>query len=75
MSNLGSFHWHALEWVLCYLKGTMSYVIHYSRHHIVFEGYNDLKWITSMDEIYATSGYVLPLVDVQYHVGPISTPS
>ena len=31
MSNLGDDHWHALERVLCYLKGTMSYEIHYSR--------------------------------------------
>jgi hypothetical protein len=35
MSNLGNDHWHALEKVLRYLKGTMSIGIHYSRHPAV----------------------------------------
>src|SRR6266498_5352483 len=32
MSNPGIDHWHALERVMRYLKGTMSYGIHYSGH-------------------------------------------
>ena len=32
MSNPGTDHWHALERVMRYLAGTMSYGIHYSRH-------------------------------------------
>ena len=32
MSNPGTNHWHALERVMRYLVGTMSYRIHYSRH-------------------------------------------
>jgi hypothetical protein len=32
MFNLGDDHWHTLERVLHYLKVTMSYEIHYSRH-------------------------------------------
>jgi len=43
MSNPGDDHWHALEMVLHYLKGTMSYEIHYSRHLVVLEGYSDLN--------------------------------
>jgi hypothetical protein len=59
MSNLGDDHWHALERVLCYLKGMMSYVIHYSGHPIVLEGYSDANWISDIDQIYTTSGYSL----------------
>jgi hypothetical protein len=41
MSNPGDDHWHALERVLRYLKGTMIYGIHYSGHPAVLEGYSD----------------------------------
>jgi len=41
MSNPGDDHWHALERVLRYLKGTMSFGIHYSGHPAVLEGYSD----------------------------------
>ena len=37
MSNPGTDHWNALEMVMRYLVGTMSYVIHYSGHPAVFE--------------------------------------
>ncbi|WVZ53539.1 hypothetical protein U9M48_004466 [Paspalum notatum var. saurae] len=59
MSNPGTDHWHALERVMCYLKGTMSYGIHYSGHPVL-EGYSDANWISD-DELYATSGYVFML--------------
>ncbi|WVZ71732.1 LOW QUALITY PROTEIN: hypothetical protein U9M48_020279 [Paspalum notatum var. saurae] len=55
MSNPGTYHWHALERVMCYLKGTMSY-----GHPAVLEGYSDANWISD-DELYATSGYVFML--------------
>jgi hypothetical protein len=61
MSNPGDNHWHALERVLRYLKGTMSFGIHYSRHPVVLEGYSDTNWISDIDQIYATSGYVFTL--------------
>ena len=51
-------HWKALERVLRYLKGTVNYGIHYTRHPKVLEGYSDSKWISDADEIKATSGYV-----------------
>ena len=63
VSNLGGDHWHALERVLRYLKGTMSYAIHYIGYPRVLEGYCDANWISDADEIYATSGYVFSLGD------------
>jgi hypothetical protein len=41
MSNLGIDHWHALERVMRYLCGIMSYRIHYSGHPAMLEGYSD----------------------------------
>jgi hypothetical protein len=61
VSNPGEDHWQALQRVLCYLKGTMSYGIHYTGYSRVLEGYCDANWISDADEIYATSGYVFSL--------------
>jgi hypothetical protein len=58
MSNSGIDHWHALKRVMRYLCGTMSYGIHYSGHPAVLEGYSDVNWISDVDDIKATSGYV-----------------
>ena len=61
MSNPGDDHCHALERVMRYLKGTMSYNIHYTGHLKVLEGYCDTNWISDVDELYGTSGYVFSL--------------
>jgi hypothetical protein len=61
MSNPGTDHWHALERVMRYLQGTMSYGIHYSGQHAVLEGYSDSNWISNADELYAISGYVFTI--------------
>jgi hypothetical protein len=61
VSNPGEDHWQALERVLRYLKGIMSYGIHYAGYPRVLEGYCDANWISNADEIYATSGYVFSL--------------
>jgi hypothetical protein len=39
----------------------MSYGIHYSGQHTVLERYSDLNWISDVDELYATSGYVFTI--------------
>jgi len=57
-SNPGNDHWRALERVMHYLVGTMDYGIHYSGYPAVLEGYSDANWISDVDELYATSGYV-----------------
>ena len=49
-SNPSDDHWRALERVLCYLKGTMNYGIHYSGHLAVLEGYSDSNWISDIDQ-------------------------
>ena len=60
-SNPGDDHWRGIDRVLCYLKGTMSYGIHYLGYPSVLEGYSDSNWITDADELKATSGYIFKL--------------
>jgi hypothetical protein len=60
-SNPGDDHWRALERVMHYLVGTVEYGIHYSGFPAVLEGYSDANWISDVDELYATSGYVFTL--------------
>jgi len=61
VSNPGDTHWSALERVLRYLKGTMTYGIHFTGYPRVLEGYCDANWISDADELYATSGYAFLL--------------
>jgi hypothetical protein len=44
-----------------YLAGTMDYIIHYFEYPAVLEGYSDANWISNVDELYVTSGYVFTL--------------
>jgi hypothetical protein len=68
-SNPEDDHWHALERVMHYLVGTMDYIIHYSEYPTILEGYSYANWISDMDELYATSGYVFTLVVLLFHGG------
>ena len=61
VSNPRDDHWRALERVMRYLNGTMSYGIRYTGYLKVLEGYCDANWISDADELYATSGYVFSL--------------
>jgi hypothetical protein len=58
MSKPGTDHWHALDWVMRYLCGIMSYGIYYSGHPTVMEGYNSSNWISGVADLYATTSYV-----------------
>nr|AAT58810.1 putative polyprotein [Oryza sativa Japonica Group] len=60
-SNPGDDHWRALERVMRYLKGTVELGLHYTGYPVVLEGYSDSNWISDVDEIKATSGYVFTL--------------
>jgi len=44
-----------------YLKGTMSYAIHYLGYPGVLEGYSDSNRISEANELKATSGYLFTL--------------
>ena len=57
-SYLGNDHWYGIDRVMRYLKGTMSYGIHYLGYPGVLEGYSDSNWISDVDVLYTTSGYV-----------------
>lgn len=61
VSNPGDEHWRAVERVMRYLKGTVTYVLHYTRYPSVLEGYSDANWISDADEMKATTGYVFTL--------------
>jgi hypothetical protein len=61
VSNLGDTHWNAFKRVLRYLKGTMSYGIHFTGYPRVLEGYYDANWISDANKLYATSGYAFLL--------------
>ena len=61
VSNSGDIHWVALGRVLRYLKGTISYGIHFTGYPRVLEGYCDANWISDADELYATIGYAFLL--------------
>jgi hypothetical protein len=41
----------------------MDYRIYYSRYPAILEEYGDANWISDIDELYATSGYVFTLCD------------
>jgi hypothetical protein len=60
-SNLGDDHWRVLEQVMHCLDGTMDFEIHYSSYPTVLEGYSDANWISDVDELYITSGYIFTL--------------
>jgi hypothetical protein len=43
-----------------YLRGTSTYGLHYTGYPVL-EGYSDSNWISDVDEIKATSGYVFTI--------------
>ena len=55
-------HWHAIERVMRYLKGTMTLGLHYQKYPAVLEGYSDADWNTLSDDSKATSGYIFSIV-------------
>ena len=47
--------------VLKYLRFTRDYRLHYTRYHVVLEGYSDANWISNVKDSKSQSGYVFTL--------------
>ena len=60
-SNLGAKHWQGIMRVLKYLRFTRDYELHYTRYHVVLEGYSDASWISNVKDSKSHSGYVFTL--------------
>ncbi|GKB24442.1 retrovirus-related pol polyprotein from transposon TNT 1-94 [Tanacetum coccineum] len=60
-SNPSVAHWKAMTRVLHYLRYSRDYRLHYDRHHVVIEGYNNANWISDIKDSRSTSGYVFTL--------------
>ena len=54
-------HWTIVRLFLKYLKGTINYGLCFSGFSSVLEGFSDANWISDLDEIKPTSGYVFIL--------------
>ena len=61
MSNPGVMHWQRIMRVLEYLRFTRDYGMHYTRYHVVLEGYNDANWISNVKDSKSHNGYVFTL--------------
>ena len=60
-SNPGAMHWKGIMRVLKYLRFTRDYGLHYTRYHVVLEGYSDANWISNVKDSKSYSGYVFTL--------------
>ncbi|WJZ89264.1 hypothetical protein VitviT2T_008492 [Vitis vinifera] len=54
-------HWTPVRRVLKYLRGTINYGLCFSGFPSVLEGFSDANWISDLDEMKSTSGYVFIL--------------
>lgn len=41
MSNSSKEHWHAVKWILRYLRGTSKYALHFGGSNIFLKGFID----------------------------------
>lgn len=60
-SNPSKEHWHAVQRVLKYLKGTTDYCLTYDGNPSVLEGYSDASWVSYSEDHASTSGWVFTL--------------
>ncbi|XP_071727795.1 secreted RxLR effector protein 161-like [Rutidosis leptorrhynchoides] len=60
-SNLGSHHWQAVNRVFKYLKRTKDFGITYTGFPSILEGYSDASWITIMEDLSSTTGWIFLL--------------
>ncbi|KAL6312557.1 hypothetical protein AAG906_030722 [Vitis piasezkii] len=60
-SNPNQGHWTTIHGVLKYLTGTINYGLCFSGFPSVLEGFSNANWISDLDEMKSTSGYVFIL--------------
>lgn len=51
----------ALERVFAYIRGTLSYALHFSGYASVLKGYSNANWISDTVDVNSTTGYVFIL--------------
>jgi hypothetical protein len=59
--NLSVEHWDAISRLLRYLKGTINHGLLYCGFPVKLKRYCDANWISDLDELKPTSGYVFIL--------------
>ncbi|RVW24885.1 Retrovirus-related Pol polyprotein from transposon TNT 1-94 [Vitis vinifera] len=59
--SLNQDHWTTIRRVLKYLRGAINYGLCFSGFPSVLEGFSDANWISDLDEMKSTSGYVFIL--------------
>jgi hypothetical protein len=63
-SNLGIKHWEAAKKTLCYLQGTMDYMLTYKKtDNLEVIGYSDFDFVGCADSQKSTSCYVFTLIN------------
>ena len=61
MSNPGKQHWEAVEWILRYLKGSISSALCFRKSNLGLQGYVDADNGGDVDSRKSTTGYVYTL--------------
>ena len=51
-------HWIVVRRVLKYLRGTINYSLCFNAFPSVLEGFSDANWISDLDEMKSTSGFI-----------------
>eukprot|EP00253_Pinus_taeda_P024605 PITA_24605 len=61
LTNPGKRHWHAVKWILRYLKDTSHYCLCFGHDETMLEGFTDADMARDMDTRKSTTGYLYTL--------------
>ena len=61
MSNPGKEHWHAVKWILRYLRGTTNACLEFGKSKNMVVGYVDSDYAGDLDKRRSITGYVFTL--------------
>lgn len=62
LSNLGKEHWHAIKWILKYLRGTSKVCLRFGDGKPILCGYTDADMAGDVDNRKSTSWYMMIFV-------------